>query len=116
MPKYFSVYIIIHFLRNPFHEHGTSTYYYHSQSLPLAKVLHKAMLEDLMFNDFGIFWDSLVLTRPQESLSVLLEMGFMINPDEYALLIKPEFQDKIAASIARGLEYFMFVNSEAAGK
>ncbi|OGI02048.1 MAG: hypothetical protein A2Y25_04110 [Candidatus Melainabacteria bacterium GWF2_37_15] len=102
--------------RNPYQEHGTSTYYYHSQSLPMAKILHKALLEDVMFNDFGIFWDSLVVTRPQEFLSVLLETGFMINPDEYALLTKPEFQDKIAASIVRGLEYFMFVNSEAANK
>ncbi len=100
--------------RNPYKEHGTSTYYYHSQALPLAKILHKALLEDLQFNDFGIFWSSFVLTRPHEPLSVLLELGFMINPEEYALLNEPEFQDKIAESITRGLAYFMFVNSESA--
>ena len=98
--------------RNPYKEHGTSSYYYHSQSLPLAKILQKALLEDLNFNDFGIFWSSFALTRPPEVLAVLMEIGFMINPDEYDSIIDPAFQDKIAASIARGLEYFLFVNSD----
>lgn len=98
--------------RNPYKEHGTSTYYYHSQSLPMAKIIHKALLEDLEFNDFGLFWSSFVLTRPNEPLSVLLELGFMINPDEYDLLTQSYFQDKIAKSIERGLSYFLFVNSQ----
>ncbi len=98
--------------RNPYEDHGTSTYYYHSQSLPLAKTLHKALLEDLGFKDFGIFWSSFVLTRPNEMLSVLLEIGFMINPEEYNLIIESEFQDKIVKSVTRGLEYFLFINSE----
>jgi len=100
--------------RNPYTEHGTSTYYYHSQALPLAKILHKALLEDVQFNDFGLFWSSFVLTRPHEPLSVLLELGFMINPDEYALINDPDFQDKIADSITRGLSYFLFVNLDSA--
>ncbi len=98
--------------RNPYKDHGTSSYYYHSQSLPLTKILHKALLEDLNFEDFGIFWSSFALTRPPELLAVLLEVGFMINPDEYDSIIDPAFQDKAAASIARGLEYFLFINSE----
>ncbi len=98
--------------RNPYEDHGTSTYYYHSQSLPLAKILHKALLEDAGFKDFGIFWSSFVLTRPNEMLSVLLEIGFMINPEEYNRIIDAEFQEKIAKSITRGLEYFLFTNAE----
>ncbi len=31
----------------------------------------------------------------------------MINPDEYNLLITPEFQKKTAAGIAQGLENFL---------
>lgn len=98
--------------RNPYEDHGTSTYYYHSQSLPLAKIIHKALLEDLGFKDFGIFWSSFALTRPHEMLSVLLEIGFMINPEEYNRIIEPEFQEKTAKSIARGLEYYLFVNAD----
>ncbi|HSA07426.1 MAG TPA: N-acetylmuramoyl-L-alanine amidase [Candidatus Gastranaerophilales bacterium] len=102
--------------RNPYEDHGTSSYYYHAQSLPLTKILHKALLEDIQFSDFGVFWSSFALTRPHESLAVLLETGFMINPDEYNLLIQPDFQEKIANSITRGLEYFLFINSELAQK
>lgn len=99
--------------RDPHKEHGTSTYYYHSQSLPLAKILHNALLEDIEFEDFGLFWSSFALTRPNETLAVLLELGFLINPVEYSKLTTPEFQDKVAESIARGLTYFLFVNSGA---
>jgi N-acetylmuramoyl-L-alanine amidase len=94
--------------RNPYDEHGSSTYYYHLQSLPLAKILQQSMLDDLGFKDYGIYNSSFVMTRPSESLSLLIESGFMINPDEYNQLITPEFQDKIATSILRGLEYFFF--------
>lgn len=98
--------------RNPYEEHGTSTYYYHSQSLPLAKTLHKNLLTSAEFKDFGIFYGNYVLTRPIEAPSVLLEIGFMINPDEYNQLITSEFQDRTAAGIALGLEEFFLNNSK----
>lgn len=93
--------------RNPYEDHGTSSYYYHPQSLPLAKTLQQSLAETTSFKDFGVFYDSLMLTRPSEALSVLLEIGFMINPDEYNLLITPEFQEKTAQGIAQGLENFL---------
>lgn len=93
--------------RNPYKEHGSSVYYYNSQSLPLAKSIQTSMIKDLGFNDYGVFWSSLVLTRPYEYIAVLIEVGFMINPYEYNLLIKPEFQKKAANSIVKGLEDFL---------
>ena len=92
--------------RNPYQEHGTSTYYYHSQSLPLAKSIQQSLVQSIEFKNFGVFYDSLVITRSAESLSVLTEVGFMINPDEYNLLITSEFQEKAATGIAQGLENF----------
>ena len=93
--------------RNPYEEHGTSTYYYYSQSLPLAKRLHENVINATGFKDFGVFYSSFVLTRPIEAPSVLLELGFMINPEEYNQLITPEFQEKTAQGIAKGLEEFL---------
>jgi N-acetylmuramoyl-L-alanine amidase len=98
--------------RNPLEEHGTSVYYYHSQSLPLAKFLHQSLLDMTGFKDFGVFYDSLVMTRPTEAPSVLLEVGFMINPDEYNQLITPEFQEKAAYGIAQGLENFFLIQTQ----
>ncbi len=95
--------------KNPYEEHGTTTYYYHSQSIPLAKSIQKALVQLLGFKDSGIHNSSFVLTRPTEVPSVLVEIGFMIYPEEYNLLIMPEFQEKAALGIASGLENF-FLN------
>ncbi len=92
--------------RDPYKDHGASTYYYHSQSLPLAKSIQKSLVDELKLKDFGVFWSSLVLTRPYEYLAVLIEIAFMINPEEYMLLTDKEFQKKSAIAICDGLENF----------
>lgn len=97
--------------KDPYIEHGTSTYYYHNQSLPLAIILQKSMLKELGLKDLGILDRSFALTRPHESLAVLVEVGFMIHPEEYMLLTQDEFQRKAAHSLYLGLEEF-FRNSK----
>jgi len=92
--------------KNPYETHGTTTYYYHNQSLPLAHCLQKSLAETLGFNDLGVLSGSFVLTRPFEQPSVLVEVGFMINPEEYRLLVTPEFQEKTAFALAQGVENF----------
>lgn len=101
--------------KNPYIEHGTSTYYYHPQSIPLAKNIQQELVKTLGFNNLGILNSSFVLTRPYELPSILIEVGFMINPDEYNLLITPKFQKKAAKSIAKGLENF-FLSSQTCSK
>ncbi|OGI19642.1 MAG: hypothetical protein A2287_03525 [Candidatus Melainabacteria bacterium RIFOXYA12_FULL_32_12] len=93
--------------RDPYKEHGSSTYYYHSQALPLTKSIQKSLVQNLGLKDFGIFWDSLALTRPHKPIAVLVEIGFMINPDEYTLLTDQKFQEKSAKAIYMGLEDFL---------
>ena len=57
--------------------------------------------------DLGARYQNLALARANAMPAVLLEVGFMINPDEFASLIDPQFQSSIAESIARGIkEYF----------
>ena len=92
--------------KNPYEEHGTTTYYYHLQSLALAKSIQQSLVSATCFKDLGVLYSSFVLTRPTEAPSVLVEVGFMINPDEYDLLITPKFQEKVATVISQGLENF----------
>lgn len=92
--------------KDPYIEHGTSTYYYHNQSLPLAITLQKSMLKELGLKDLGVFNRSFALTRPHKPLAVLVEIGFMIHPEEYMLLTQNEFQRKAAHSLYLGLEEF----------
>lgn len=97
--------------KNPYVAHGSSTYYYHPQSLPLAKSIQSSLIQTLGFKDYGIYSRSLVLTRPNELLAVLIEVGFMIYPDEYNLLIQKDFQEKAADAIFAGVENYFRENS-----
>lgn len=88
---------------DPLRQHGTSVYWYQMQSRNLAEALHRQLIGDLGQPDYGLFWDSLAVIRPTEAPAVLLEFGFMTHPDEYARLLSPAFQERIARSLARGL-------------
>lgn len=96
--------------RDPWQEHGTSSYWYHPQAVELAKTLRGSVERELGFVDLSTRWQNLALTRPAAMLAVLVEVGFMINPDEYAVLEQPEGQQKAAQGLLNGLIYY-FANA-----
>lgn len=93
--------------RNPIKEHGSSTYFYHPQSVELAQVLRNNLLKNLGFPDIGARYQNLALTRPSEMPAVLAEIGFLINPDECAVLMQPEGQEKAARALADGISEYL---------
>lgn len=93
--------------RNPWTEHGSSTYWYHPQSMECARYLDDALVESLGFGDVGSRYQNLALTRPTHMTAVLSEIGFMINPDEYAKLIQPAIQEKAARALVTGLKRYI---------
>lgn len=93
--------------RDPWKEHGTSSYWYHPQSVELAKRLKNSVKDASNFIDLGARYQNLALARGTAMPSVLLEIGFMINPDEFTQLIDPEFQNKIAQAIGDGLKDYL---------
>jgi N-acetylmuramoyl-L-alanine amidase len=93
--------------RDPWSARGTSAYWYQPQSQALARQLQKSTVSGLGFPDFGVFYDNLALARPSQLLACLIEVGFMINPDEYSELIRPEIQEKAAEAIERGIEKYL---------
>jgi N-acetylmuramoyl-L-alanine amidase len=92
---------------NPFFNNGTSTYYYHPQALTLAREVHSELLKKLELPDFGIYYANLVLTRPSQIPSVLVECAFMMIPEQEALLRTEKFQNKCAQAISRGVRNFV---------
>ena len=92
---------------NPFYSNGSSTYYYHPQSLALAKEIQSELLKKLKLPDFGTYYGNLVLTRPSQLPAVLVESAFMMIPEQEALLRTEKFQGKCAQAIARGLLNFV---------
>jgi len=92
---------------NPFYNNGTSTYYYHPQSLALAREIHAELLHKLELPDFGIYYGNLVLTRPSQLPAVLVECAFMMIPEQEELLGTEDFQKKCAEGIFRGIRRFV---------
>jgi N-acetylmuramoyl-L-alanine amidase len=93
--------------RNPLTEHGTSTYYYHPQSRTYANDLRIAMVPAIGFPDYNTRWQNLALCRPTQMPASLVEVGFVINPDEYAVLISDEGQERAARGITNGVRNFL---------
>ncbi len=93
--------------RDPWKEHGSSAYWYHPQSSALARSLNDALVTRLGFPDIGARYQNLALTRAASMLSVLVEVGFMIHPDEYAQLLLNETQEKAALALVDGLANYL---------
>ncbi|QLE43025.1 N-acetylmuramoyl-L-alanine amidase [Nostoc sp. C052] len=82
---------------------GFGAFWYQPQAHNLAIFLQKYVVKKLGRPSYGVFWDNLALTRPTAAPSVLLELGFMSNPDEFEQVVNPEEQKKIADAIAQGI-------------
>jgi N-acetylmuramoyl-L-alanine amidase len=83
---------------------GISAFWYHPQAHSLAVFLHNYLVNKLHRNSYGVYWNNLALTRPQIAPSILLEMGFMINPEEFEWISDRKQQEKLAEQIADGIE------------
>jgi N-acetylmuramoyl-L-alanine amidase len=64
-------------------------------------------LKLLRLPDFGIYYANLALCRPTQMPAVLTEEAFMMIPEQEMMLARPEFQQKCARAIFKGLERFL---------
>ncbi|NEZ56688.1 N-acetylmuramoyl-L-alanine amidase [Adonisia turfae] len=82
---------------------GIGAFWYHPQAHDLALFLHNYLVETLDRPAYGVYWNNLALTRPSVTPSVLLELGFMINPYEFEWIVNPESQQQLAKALANGV-------------
>jgi len=87
---------------------GIGSFWYHPQAHSLAVYLHNYLVQTLNRPSYGVFWNNLALTRPTVAPAVLLELGFMINPDEFEWITKPQEQRRLAAAIAEGVTHWLY--------
>jgi N-acetylmuramoyl-L-alanine amidase len=86
---------------------GFGSFWYHTQSHNPAVFLHNYVVKKLRKPSYGVFWNNLALTRPSVAPAVLLELGFMSNPDEFEEIVNPQEQKKMAKTLADGVtEWF----------
>jgi N-acetylmuramoyl-L-alanine amidase len=82
---------------------GVSSFWYNSQAQDFAKFINTYISQKLNRNNYGVYWNNLALVRPTNSPSVLLELGFMINPVEFEWIIDPQQQKLLAQTLADGI-------------
>ncbi|MDZ7288523.1 MAG: N-acetylmuramoyl-L-alanine amidase [candidate division KSB1 bacterium] len=92
---------------DPDKNRGSSAYYFHPQSYPLAKSILKMMLKQLKLQNYGLFYDNLNVCRVTSMPSVLVEPAFIMHPEEEALILDPGFREKTAEAIVAGIEEFV---------
>lgn len=79
---------------------GIGTFWYHPQSQGLAQFLHDFLVKNLKRETYGVYWGNLALVRPTVTPSVLLELGFIIHPEEFEWIINPQQQKLLAETLA----------------
>ena len=86
---------------------GVGAFWFHPQAHSLAMFLHNYLVAKLNRPSYGVFWNNLAMTRPAVTPSVLMELGFTINPEEFEWIVNPTEQKKLASAIAQGItEWF----------
>ncbi|MEM8638483.1 MAG: N-acetylmuramoyl-L-alanine amidase [Cyanobacteria bacterium P01_G01_bin.54] len=86
---------------------GIGMFWYHPQAHDLAVSLHNHLVENLDRPSYGVFWNNLALTRPHAAPTILMELGFMINPTEFEWITDRREQVKLAGAIADGVENWL---------
>jgi N-acetylmuramoyl-L-alanine amidase len=89
---------------------GIAMFWYHPQAHDLAVFLHNYLVKKLDRPSYGIYWNNLALTRPAIAPSVLLELGFMINPFEFEWITNPQEQKKLVLALADGVTEWLTQN------
>ena len=90
---------------------GTSTYFTIPQNQALAWEIYPHLLK-LGLRPFGRVQSDYFVTRQTDMLIVLVEGGFMSNPEDEMLLADDAFLDKLARAVFDGLEDFCFKQRE----
>jgi N-acetylmuramoyl-L-alanine amidase len=91
---------------------GVSTYWYQPQAQNLAVFLHDYLTQKLKRPSYGVYWNNLALTRPAIAPSALLELGFMINPNEFEWVTNPKSQRQLASALANGITAWFHQSSQ----
>lgn len=83
--------------------HGIETHYYTPQSYDFAQVVHKEFASQIKSKDRGLFKSKFYVINHTTCPSILVETGFISNPEERAELLTKERRQKTAEAIAKGI-------------
>ncbi len=82
---------------------GIETHYYHDYSKSLANVIHRHLAKDINTKDRGLVKSKFYVINHTTVPAVLIETGFLSNPEERAELVSDSRKQKTAKAIAEGI-------------
>jgi N-acetylmuramoyl-L-alanine amidase len=83
---------------------GTETYYEREESRAFAEVMHRHLIAATGLPDRRVRRENFKVVRDTTMPAVLLEVGYLSNAHDEALMFSEPFQDKVAAAIAAGIK------------
>ncbi|MGH7582042.1 MAG: N-acetylmuramoyl-L-alanine amidase family protein [Gemmatimonadales bacterium] len=92
---------------DPFDNTGTTTFFNHPESLPLARAVQARLLANLGLPDLGVVRGDLAMVRPTWYPAVLTEGLFLMMPEQEAALRTDPGQAAYARSIVEGIAAFL---------
>jgi N-acetylmuramoyl-L-alanine amidase len=113
-----AIFVCIHFNAAPRGSaSGIETYFYSSQSLPLASAIHYYVAGGAPTANRGVRRRGFFVLRRTTIPSVLVECGFLTNATEASYAQSAAYQQKLAEEIARGVrERSMVASTSAANR
>src|SRR5437868_13907088 len=82
---------------------GIETYFYSTESAPLAASIQSAVLGDAPSENRGVRRRGYYVLRRTTIPAVLVECGFLTNPTEAQYVQSATYRQRLAANIARGI-------------
>ena len=82
---------------------GLETHYYTPQSYDFAQIVHKEFVSAIDSKDRGLFKSKFYVINHTTCPSILVETGFISNPDERKELLTSSRKQKTAEAIAKGI-------------
>lgn len=90
---------------------GTETYYYQRESSKtLANIIQKHLIAATGFKDRGVKSERFVVVKKTTMPAVLLEVGFLSNKGDEALMFSEDFQYRVAQGIVDGIKEYLKLN------
>src|SRR5437764_3512633 len=109
-----AIFVCIHFNATPRRSaSGIETYFYSSQSLPLASAIHYYVAGGAPSANRGVRRRGFFVLRNTRIPSVLVECGFLTNPTEAQYAQSVAYRQKLAEEIARGVRERSMVASSS---
>jgi N-acetylmuramoyl-L-alanine amidase len=85
---------------------GTSTHFYKKKDRALAEMLQAELINMLQRKNRGVIRNKFYVLAHTTMPAALVEVAYLSNPTEARLLRDPNFRQKVAEALARGLEAY----------